>query len=195
MLTEQDNVETHALAARGWSVSAIARHTGRDRKTVRRYLAGEGPLKRRQPAPNCLERFVAASGRGLRRIRTCRRSRCLTNWSRPGSIARIRRWCASCGAWICGRCAWCVSSAAGAAPTVELDHPPGGRSRAGWNCRTRRGAEPAYVLVGALSHSGRFRAVMCEQMLFGHLAGAQHEILVGLGDTRGSGGSIEWPRP
>ncbi|MDP8908575.1 MAG: helix-turn-helix domain-containing protein [Chloroflexota bacterium] len=40
MLTEEDDVEIHALARRGWSVSAIARHTGRDRKTVRKYLAG-----------------------------------------------------------------------------------------------------------------------------------------------------------
>jgi transposase len=35
MLTQEDDVEIHALARRGWSVSAIARHTGRDRKTVR----------------------------------------------------------------------------------------------------------------------------------------------------------------
>jgi len=40
MLTEEDDVEIHALARRGWSVSAIARHTGRDRKTVSKYLAG-----------------------------------------------------------------------------------------------------------------------------------------------------------
>ena len=39
------------------------------------------------------------------------------------------------------------------------------------------------MLVGALSHSGRFRAVFCEQMTFGHLAGALHEILTGLGGT------------
>ena len=31
MLTQEDDVEIHALARRGWSVSAIARHTGRDR--------------------------------------------------------------------------------------------------------------------------------------------------------------------
>lgn len=35
MLTWEDDVEVHALAARGWSISAIARHTGLDRKTVR----------------------------------------------------------------------------------------------------------------------------------------------------------------
>ena len=42
--------------------------------------------------------------------------------------------------------------------------------------------EPAFVLVGALSHSGRFRAVFCEQMTFGHLAEA-HRCCVGLGGT------------
>ena len=57
MLTQEDDVEIHALAARGWSVSAISRHTGRDRKTVRKYLAGEGGLHRRASAPSCVEPF------------------------------------------------------------------------------------------------------------------------------------------
>ena len=35
MLTQGEDVEVHALAGRGWSISAIARHLGRDRKTVR----------------------------------------------------------------------------------------------------------------------------------------------------------------
>ena len=43
MLTQEDDVEIHALARRGWSVSAIARHTGRDRKTIAKYLAGQRP--------------------------------------------------------------------------------------------------------------------------------------------------------
>ena len=34
-------MEIVALHRRGWSVSAIARHTGRDRKTVRAWLRGE----------------------------------------------------------------------------------------------------------------------------------------------------------
>src|SRR6266508_2522617 len=41
MLTQGEDVEVHALRRRGWSVSAIARHLGRDRKTVRAYLRGE----------------------------------------------------------------------------------------------------------------------------------------------------------
>ncbi len=41
MLTREEDVEVHSLAKRGWSISAIARHTGRDRKTVRAYLNGD----------------------------------------------------------------------------------------------------------------------------------------------------------
>jgi transposase len=55
MLTEEDDVEIHALARRGWSVSAIARHTGRDRKTIRKYLAGPRPS--REPGESCVEPF------------------------------------------------------------------------------------------------------------------------------------------
>ena len=41
MLSWGDDVEVHALHERGWTISAIARHTGFDRKTVRAYLAGQ----------------------------------------------------------------------------------------------------------------------------------------------------------
>ena len=56
MLTEENDVEIHALAARGWSQSAISRHTGRDRKTVRKYLAAGG-VSSRERAASCLEPF------------------------------------------------------------------------------------------------------------------------------------------
>ena len=35
MLTREDGIEVHALAKRGRTISAIARHRGRDRKTIR----------------------------------------------------------------------------------------------------------------------------------------------------------------
>src|ERR1700743_773245 len=55
MLTQEDDVEIHALAARGWNVSAISRHTGRDRKTIRKYLTE--PRTERERAASCLEPF------------------------------------------------------------------------------------------------------------------------------------------
>ncbi|ORA83828.1 transcriptional regulator, partial [Mycobacterium intermedium] len=59
MLTWEDDVEVHALHKRGWSISAIARHTGFDRKTVRKYLAGDGtPGVRARPGPDPFDPFV-----------------------------------------------------------------------------------------------------------------------------------------
>jgi len=70
--------------------------------------------------------------------------------------------------------------------TTEIEHPAGEEIQWDWlelSAADVPWCEPAYVLVGALSHSGRFRGVFCEQMTFGHLAGAMHEILVALGGT------------
>ncbi len=50
MLTVEEATAAHTLNARGWTISAIARHLRRDRKTIRRYLTGEqsaGPRRRR----------------------------------------------------------------------------------------------------------------------------------------------------
>lgn len=41
MISQEEDVEAHALRKQGWSISAIARHLGRDRKTVRSYLNAE----------------------------------------------------------------------------------------------------------------------------------------------------------
>lgn len=41
MLTQEEDVEASALYKQGWTISAIARHLGRDRKTVRAYVNGE----------------------------------------------------------------------------------------------------------------------------------------------------------
>jgi predicted transcriptional regulator len=56
MLTWEENVEASALRSRGWTISAIARHLGRDRKTIRAYLTGKRtPGKRhyKRSAPWC----------------------------------------------------------------------------------------------------------------------------------------------
>ena len=58
MLTQENDVEIHALAARGWNQSAISRHTGRDRKTVRKYLTA-GTVASRERAASCLEPWRA----------------------------------------------------------------------------------------------------------------------------------------
>ena len=52
-------MEAHALYRRGWTIAAIARHLGRDRKTVRAYVLGERtPGKRRRGRPGGMRRDV-----------------------------------------------------------------------------------------------------------------------------------------
>ena len=50
MLTWEDDLEIHALHRRGWSISAIARHTKTNRRTVRNYLNGVTTPGVRKPA-------------------------------------------------------------------------------------------------------------------------------------------------
>jgi transposase len=59
MLTQEDDIDAHALRKRGWSISAIARHLGRDRKTIRAYLSGDRTAGVRTPAGD--DAFAAAS--------------------------------------------------------------------------------------------------------------------------------------
>jgi len=57
-------VEAHALHNRSWTISAIARHLGRSRSTVRAYLTDQrtaGERGRAVPDPfDRLETYVAA---------------------------------------------------------------------------------------------------------------------------------------
>ena len=58
MLTQEEDVEASALRKRGWSISAIARHLGRDRKTIRGYLSGvRRPGERRPGVPDSFAPF------------------------------------------------------------------------------------------------------------------------------------------
>ena len=58
MLSVGEDVEADVLSKRGWTVSAIARHLGRDRKTVRSYLSGERvPGVRRPARPDALAEY------------------------------------------------------------------------------------------------------------------------------------------
>src|SRR6266511_1272390 len=60
MLCWEEFVELRNLHERGWSVSAIARHLGKDRKTVRRYLANPNTQPDvRKPAGRLLDRYAA----------------------------------------------------------------------------------------------------------------------------------------
>jgi transposase len=183
MLTEENDVEIHALHTRGWNQSAISRHTGRDRKTVRKYLAA-AEVPARERAASCLEpfrgyivaRFVddphLPAVTLLDELTAAGFDRSYPTLVRELRATELRPVCLVC------------QQRRGNAPTTEIDHPAGEEIQWDWlELPVTPWEQPAYVLVGALSHSGRFRAVFCEQMTFGHLAGALHEILAGLGGT------------
>jgi transposase len=183
MLTQEDDVEIHALHARGWNQSAISRHTGRDRKTIRKYLTAE-TVPARERAASCLEpwrAYIAARFVEDSHLPAVTLLDELTDAgfdrSYPTLVRELRRTGLRPVCLVC-------QQRRGNAPTTEIDHPPGEEIQWDWlELPATPWEQPAFVLVGALSHSGRFRAVFCEQMTFGHLAGAAHEILLGLGGT------------
>lgn len=181
MLTEEDDVEIHALARRGWSVSAIARHTGRDRKTISKYLAGNGPT--RESAPSCLEpyrayveaRFVD-DAHVFASVLFEELVALGFDRSYPTLVREIRR---------LGLRPVCECCQAGAVKvTVGLEHEPGEELQLDWLelSETPWGAK-AYVLVGALSHSSRLRGCFSDGESFPHLAEALDGVLRRLGGS------------
>ena len=155
MLTQEDDVEIHALARRGWSVSAIARHTGRDRKTVAKYLAGKAPV--REPAPSCLEPFrpyLEARFEDDAHVLATTLFEELVDLGFDRSYPTLVREIRELGLRpVCECC-----RAGGVKLTVGLEHEPGEELQLDWLelSETPWGVK-AYVLVGALSHSGRLR--------------------------------------
>lgn len=181
MLSEEDDVEIAALARRGWSVSAIARHTGRDRKTVRKYLKGTGPA--REPAPSCLEPFreyltarlvedAHVDGSVLfREAVGLGFDRSYVTFVRQLRLLGLRP-----------RCEACRTGRHGV--TTVIGHESGEEIQWDWlELSETPWGEPAYVLVGALSFSGKCRAVICEGQSFAHLAEAIDGVLRRLGGT------------
>ena len=62
MLTREEDIDVHALKKRGWTVSAIARHLGRDRKTIRAYLNGEREqgVRKKPEGEDWFEKFATS---------------------------------------------------------------------------------------------------------------------------------------
>ena len=92
MITHGEDVEIHALHKQGWSISAIARHLGLDRKTVRAHLAGERQAGvRRSSAVNPFDAVAAVSFPSR------------TGCHRFGCFQSLIRWCSSSGSrMMCG---------------------------------------------------------------------------------------------
>jgi transposase len=182
MLSREDVVEIVALHCRGWSISAIARHTGRDRKTVRAWLRGERQQEGRRAA-SVLEPYRDYVRRRfeddphldatvlMRELRPLGFERSYQTLTRELRRLGLRPECPVC-------------KRGGHRLTIELVHEPGEELQLDWlELEETPWGEKAYVLVGALSHSGRIRAVVSEGMDFAHLAAALDALLRRLGGT------------
>jgi transposase len=186
MLSWEDDVEAHALRQRGWSISAIARHLGHDRKTVRAYLAGERePGRRASRGPAVMGPFMEYCRIRLADDPHLWASALLDELrelgyqgSYPSLTAAIR------AHGLRPHCEPCQASRGRDAAIIA--HPPGEETQfdwlelpgppPGWGC----GAH-AHLLVGALSASGRWRGVLAGAEDFAHLAEALDQVARRLG--------------
>ena len=182
MLTQEEDMEIAALDGRGWSVSAIARHTGRDRKTVKVYLKGEAKRRRRR-APSVLEPYrdylVARFADDphvlgsvlFREVGELGFDRSYSTLTRELRVLGLRPRCECC-------------RRGGIEVTTEIDHPAGEELQFDWlELPETPWGQPAYVLIGALSHSGRCRGVFCEGQTGPHVIESLDGVLRRLGGT------------
>jgi transposase len=186
MITWENDVEAAALRSQGWTVSAIARHLGRDRKTIQAYLNGERtPGVRARSTPDPFEEFAEYA-----KIRLCDDPHLWAttlfdevvalgyrgsypSFTRGLRTRRLRPHCEPCQA------------SAGRDHAI-IDHPPGAETQfdwlelpdppAGWGWGTT-----AHLLVGALSSSSRWRAVLAESEDQPHLVEALDGVVRRLG--------------
>ena len=194
MLTQGEDVEVQALASRGWSVSAIARHLDRDRKTVRAYVRGERqPGTRVSAAPDPLAPFAGYLAARFAddphiwatalfdEVVPLGYQLSYVSFARQLRLAGLRPHCEPC-AGVSGR------------DTIEITHPAGEEVQ--WDWFERRKAPwggTAYVLLGTLPHSGRVRGVLAESLDQPHLIEAIDGVLRGTAARPGSGGPTGWP--
>ena len=186
MLTWEDDVEVHALRKRGWTISAIARHTGRDRKTVRDYLSGKRtPGVRARPGPDPLDPFVDYV--------TARLTEDPHLWARTlfdeleelgfglsyQSLTRnlrsrnLRPVCEAC-------------RTATDRPNAVIPHEPGEETQWDWlelpdPPESWGWGRTAHLLVGSLAHSAKWRAALAPSEDQPHLVAGLDRVTRGLG--------------
>lgn len=182
MITHGEDVELHALRAQGWSISAIARHLGLDRKTVRAHLAGERQAGARRSSRS--DPFDAVADYVRQRLVEDPHVRATVLFgeaqrlgyraSYPTFVRRIR---------LGGLRPECQACSPGRVHT-DIEHPPGEEIQWDWlELRDTPWNAAAFVLVGVLSHSGRLRCWFSESMDQPHLVAGIHRVLERFGGT------------
>lgn len=174
MLAWESFVEAQALRAQGWSISAIARHLGVTRPTVRAYLNGErtpGQRARRVADPfgeyeqYCRLRLAADphlwATTLFDEVVELGYSGSYPSFTRALRARELRPRCAPCRQ---GK----------TADRAVIEHPPGEETQWDWLELTDPPAHwafpgSAFVLIGALPHSGRWRGWLAESTDHAHL--------------------------
>ena len=186
MLTREDDIDVHALRRQGWTISAIARHLGRDRKTIRAYLAGDRVAGvRARPDPDPFEVFAPFCAQRLADDPHLWASALfdeVTDLGYLGSYPTMTRQIRIRG--LRPACEPCRP--AKGRPIAVIDHPAGEETQwdwvelpdppAAWGWGTH-----AHLLVGALSHSGVWRGLLCESEDQPHLIDGLDRITRALG--------------
>ena len=181
MLTQEEHVEAVALAARGWSISAIAKHLDRDRKTIRSYLTakttpgvrrrGTDPFARiepyvRQRLEDDPHLQLAVLIRELGPLGFTASYQTLTREVRARSL---RPHCEAC------------AGAKGRA-TTDIEHSAGEETQWDWlELPDAPWARKLIILTGTLAYSSKTRAWISEAKDTPHLLQGVHEVLTRLG--------------
>src|SRR6266545_167644 len=181
MLAQEEHVEAKALKEQGWSISAIARHLGRDRKTIRTSLRPGHAPEGRTRSTDPFARFVPYTTQRLkedphlqlsvllREVRALGFASSYQTLTREVRARSLRPHCEAC-AGVKGRA------------TLDIPHDPGHETQWDWLELTETPwGETAYVQVGTLAHSGKFRGSFQPAKDTGHLLAAMQEVIWNLG--------------
>lgn len=184
MLTREEDVEAHALRKRGWSISAIARHLGRDRKTIAKQLKPGARAGARTRPEDPFARFVPYIVARLtddKHLWTTVLYRELVELGFSASYQTLTREIRSRGLRpVCNECRGAHKGAA----TIEIDHPLGEEMQFDWlELPDTPWGDPACVLVGALSHSSKCRGVFSDGHTTGHITECLDGVLRRIGGT------------
>ncbi|WP_420639203.1 IS21 family transposase [Candidatus Poriferisocius sp.] len=184
MLLPEEDVEITSLRKQGWSISAIARHVGRDRKTVRAYLSGERvPGVRGRAESDVFDRFEPYVAQRLRddpHVRATVLFAEVVGLGFERSYQTFTRQVRNRG--LRPHCERCASSNGRA--HVDIEHPPGEEIQWDWlELDDTPWGVKAFVLVGALSCSGKFRGWFSDSDDQPHLIVGLDEVLRRLGGT------------
>ena len=185
MITREDDVDIHALARQGWTITAIANHVGRDRKTVRNYLNGKrepGVRKRTTDPFGPFVEYVTArlvedphlwAVTLFDELEPLGFTASYQTLTRQIRARQLRPVCTDCGR-------------ATERANAVIPHPAGEETQWDWldlpDPPTSWGwGSMAHLLVGSLAHSGRWRGYLAATMDQPHLVEGLDRISRSLG--------------